>query len=223
MTSRFGQGYGGMGYGPMGFGGMGFGSQSSGPGMNQFCPTCGFQGSYPMMGMPQFAGGMMPSFGFPGYYPWQGFPGSMPGYPTFTQGYPGYPQGYFPGYQTMTVPDDEQIREMIYDSIDADPLVPYDCDVSVEVTGGLVTLTGSLPNKRVKHAIGDDAWWIPGVWDVNNQIEIAGRARGKAERPTTRTTRRTTERTTETPTGRTPTTPPGTKSTTRTRRPGGQG
>lgn len=203
MTARFGQGYGSMGYGQTGFGGIGFGSQPFEMGPSALCPTCGFQGGYPMTGMPQFMGGMTPPYGFPGYsfpqgLPWYGptYPWSTQGYPGFPQTYPGAMQGFYPGYQAMTFPDDEQIREMIYDALDADPLVPFDSDINVEVTGGLVTLAGTVPNKRIKHAVGDDAWWIPGVWDVNNQLEITGRARARAERPTEgMPTRRTTETT----------------------------
>ncbi len=139
---------------------------------------------------PMFNPGMMspspwmyggPGFGYPytPFGPWMGYgPGPMgygfgPG--TFGVGFPGYGPGYGPGFYTESWPSDDQIRDMIYDSIDADPVVPFDTDVNVEVTGGVVTLTGTVPSKRIKHAIGDDAWWVPGVWDVNNNIQIAPR------------------------------------------------
>ena len=64
---------------------------------------------------------------------------------------------------------------MIYDSLDADPLIPSDVDVNVDVNAGVVTLTGTVPTKRMKHAAGDDAWWIPNVVDVNNMLKVEGR------------------------------------------------
>jgi len=148
---------------------------------------------------PMFNPGMMtPSpwmYGGPGF----GFPYSPYG-PFMGYGYgPGY-YGYGPGFYTESWPSDDQIRDMIYDSIDADPVVPFDTDVNVEVTGGVVTLTGTVPSKRIKHAIGDDAWWVPGVWDVNNNIQIAPRrkVREAEEAPKPTAAPRTTTRKTPT-------------------------
>lgn len=70
---------------------------------------------------------------------------------------------------------------MIFDSVDADPVVPYESDINIDVTGGVVTLSGTVPSKRIKHAVGDDAWWVPGVWDVNNNIHILSRRKVKEE------------------------------------------
>ncbi|HEY8477426.1 MAG TPA: BON domain-containing protein, partial [Chloroflexota bacterium] len=51
----------------------------------------------------------------------------------------------------------------------------------VEVDSGVVTLTGTVPNKRVKAAAGDDAWWVPGVVDVRNELQVTGRHRYRRE------------------------------------------
>ena len=141
-----------------------------------WCPTCGLpygmQGGY--MGPPM---GAMP-FGFgPGFAGPMTWGGTYPGFYG-----PAWGPGYFgPGYWGAgAAPSDEEIKQMVYDSLDADPAIPFDSDIHVDVTGGIVTLTGTVPNKRIKHAAGDDAWWIPGVWDVNNNLEITGR-REKAE------------------------------------------
>ncbi len=200
----------GFGFNPMFAGQMG-------------CPSCGY-GSTMMggpMGMgypsgggyPYFAGmgypfGMGPSFpygfqpGFqPSYGPWFGGPmtwgGTYPGMYGGPRMYGG-PATYGGGWAyTENWPSDEQIGEMIYDSIDADPVIPYDSDINVDVTGGVVTLSGTVPNKRIKHAVGDDAWWVPGVWDVSNNLQIVGRreraaapAAGKAETTMPKTTTR---------------------------------
>ena len=108
-------------------------------------------------GGPMGLGGFGPTFGWGGFgYGWGG-----PMAPTWYGG---------PG-----VPSDDEIRDMIYDALDADPIIPYDADITVDVSGGVVTLRGTVPNKRVKHAAGDDAWWVPGVWDINNELQIVGR------------------------------------------------
>jgi hypothetical protein len=61
---------------------------------------------------------------------------------------------------------------MTYDSILADPLIPANVEINVDSDAGVVTLTGTVPTKQVKHAAGDDAWWIPGVDDVHNDIQV---------------------------------------------------
>jgi hypothetical protein len=74
-------------------------------------------------------------------------------------------------YTGGATPSDDEILQLVYDSLDADSSIPFDSDISVDVTAGIVTLTGTVPNKRIKHAAGDDVWWIPGVWDVNNNLQ----------------------------------------------------
>jgi osmotically-inducible protein OsmY len=64
---------------------------------------------------------------------------------------------------------------MIYDALDADPLIPFDANIDVTVEAGTVYLRGEVPSKRIKHAAGDDAWWIPGVVDVHNEIKVTPR------------------------------------------------
>lgn len=158
-----------MGTYPGGFGGMPFGMGGMG-GMG------GIGGPF------TWPGTFQP--GFPGWAPGFGFPGWMGGYgpPALGYGLGGLRRWggtYTPQYSTTGLPTDEEITEMIYDSLDADPLIPWDADVDVSVDAGTVTLTGTVPNKRIKHAAGDDAWWIPGVIDVQNNLEVTGRHRAR--------------------------------------------
>jgi osmotically-inducible protein OsmY len=87
-------------------------------------------------------------------------------------------QQYAPAYYGG-LPTDSEIEEMIYDAIDADPLIPFDANVDVSVEAGTVYLRGDVPSKRIKHAAGDDAWWIPGVIDVHNEMKVTQRHRGQ--------------------------------------------
>ncbi|MBI4319425.1 MAG: BON domain-containing protein [Chloroflexi bacterium] len=80
---------------------------------------------------------------------------------------------YSPEFIATGLPSDEEITEMVYDAFDIDPLIPYDADLDVEADAGVVTLSGSVPNKRAKHSAGDDAWRVPGVTDVRNNITIS--------------------------------------------------
>ncbi|HEY8476382.1 MAG TPA: BON domain-containing protein [Chloroflexota bacterium] len=125
-----------------------------------YCPVCGPTPSWGMAG---------PGMGVPGWVPSWG-----PGWVSYTP--------TVPTYTTAGVPSDTEIRDMVFDALDADPIIPFDADITVEVTGGVVTLHGTVPSKRVKHAAGDDAWWVPGVIDVYNNLEIVGR-RERVERP----------------------------------------
>ncbi len=69
---------------------------------------------------------------------------------------------------------DHEIAEMIYDAMDVDPFIPYDADIDVTCDAGVVVLTGTMTNKRAKHASGDISWGVPGVTDVRNEIKVAG-------------------------------------------------
>lgn len=155
--------------------------------MNACCPTCG-RPQYEAWNMPgpggqQWAG---PAWGGPmmqGPMPqggWTCGPGWSPG-PGMNYGYgPGHAAGYAPPYYGG-LPTDAEIEEMIYDAVDSDPLIPFDSDIDVSVEAGTVYLRGDVPSKRIKHAAGDDAWWIPGVVDVHNDMKVTPRRKEKTE------------------------------------------
>lgn len=152
------------------------------------CPTCGcappqWQGRWQGPAGPAWQGGPWqqgPMWGGPQWGPgpgWQGY--GQPGWGAgqYAPPAPTYAPTYHGG-----LPTDSEIEEMIYDAMDADPLIPYDADTDVTVEAGTVYLRGEVPSKRIKHASGDDAWWIPGVVDVHNEIKVTPRRRpGESE------------------------------------------
>jgi osmotically-inducible protein OsmY len=66
---------------------------------------------------------------------------------------------------------DERIREDIYERIIARSHIDAG-DVSVDVKEGHVTLTGEVPERRMKHEIEDLADSCSGVQDVENHIRV---------------------------------------------------
>ncbi|HEX5414360.1 MAG TPA: BON domain-containing protein [Chloroflexota bacterium] len=191
----FGPGMGFQNFGQPGFGmpfqgnfgpGMGFQGGFQ-PGFGQFYPGT-FQPGFnmgPGMG-PGFAGGFQPGFGMgmgPVVEESDVMTEMVP--PTFQPGpmQMGWGLGggrrwggtYTPQYLTTGLPTDSEIVEMVYDSIDNDPLIPFDADINVDSDAGTVTLTGTVMTKQIKHAAGDDSWWIPGVNDVCNELNVERR------------------------------------------------
>ena len=73
--------------------------------------------------------------------------------------------------------NDQEVEEFIYDALD---LLPGASDVEVRCEAGRVTLTGSVLHKRTKRDIGEIAWTIPGLLDVQNNVSIASRRRARA-------------------------------------------
>lgn len=73
---------------------------------------------------------------------------------------------------------DAEIQHFVERTIDNDPEIPAHAKIDVAVQNGVVTLTGTVSNKRIKHAAGDDAWWIPQVLDIHNQIQVSPRKTG---------------------------------------------
>ena len=72
---------------------------------------------------------------------------------------------------------DNDVEEFIYDAVE---LLPGAGEVEVRCEGGRVTLTGSVPHKRVKRDVGELAWAIPGINDVQNTLAISTRRRARA-------------------------------------------
>jgi len=72
---------------------------------------------------------------------------------------------------------DADVEDFIYDALD---LIPGAADVEIRCEGGRVTMTGSVQNKRTKHDIGEIAWAIPVLHDVQNNVSITSRRRGRA-------------------------------------------
>jgi hypothetical protein len=71
---------------------------------------------------------------------------------------------------------DQEIEDFIYDALE---LLPGTSDVEVRCEGGRATLTGSVPHKRAKHDVGEIAWAIPVLNDVQNNLAIASRRRSR--------------------------------------------
>jgi len=69
---------------------------------------------------------------------------------------------------------DQEIEDFIYDALE---LVPGTSDAEVRCEGGRVTLAGSVQHKRIKRDVGEIAWALPIVHDVQNNLAIASRRR----------------------------------------------
>ena len=148
-------------------------------GMGYGAPWTGFGG--PGMGFGGFGGpgmgfGMQPgAFGPPWNPAWMNPWTSPTGLGWGLGGMRRWGGTYSPQFMMTGLPTDDEIVEMVYDAIDADPLIPFDADIDVDSDAGTVTLSGTVPTKEIKHAAGDDAWWIPGVDDVKNDLQVARR------------------------------------------------
>lgn len=74
-------------------------------------------------------------------------------------------------------PAGDELREMVEDNIEADPLLSArdKRNIAVTVMQGQVTLTGAVRARRAKFAAGCDAFWTFGVTDVRNNLTIKER------------------------------------------------
>jgi BON domain-containing protein len=76
--------------------------------------------------------------------------------------------------QPMGPTSDAEIEEFIYDALE---FLPGSNEVEVRVDGGRAMLTGSVPHKRLKRDVGEIAWAIPAINDVQNNMTITTRRR----------------------------------------------
>jgi hypothetical protein len=72
---------------------------------------------------------------------------------------------------------DHEIEDFLYDAFE---LLSGTNDVEVRSDGGRVTLTGSVPHRLLKRDVGEIAWAIPAINDVQNNVNIAARRRARS-------------------------------------------
>lgn len=73
--------------------------------------------------------------------------------------------------------NDQEIEDFLYDALE---LLTGTNEVEVRCEGGRAALTGSVPHKRLKRDIGEIAWAIPTINDVQNNVTIATRRRARS-------------------------------------------
>ena len=74
--------------------------------------------------------------------------------------------------------NDQEIEDFIYDALD---LLPGSSEVEVRCEAGRVSLAGAVSQKRLKRDIGEIAWAVPAINDVQNNVVIAPRRRSRAQ------------------------------------------
>jgi osmotically-inducible protein OsmY len=79
--------------------------------------------------------------------------------------------------QPLGPTNDQEIEDFIYDALD---LLPGTSEVDVRCESGRTMLTGTVQQKRAKRDIGEIAWAIPAVQDVQNNVTITARRRARA-------------------------------------------
>ncbi len=77
---------------------------------------------------------------------------------------------------------DHEIRDTIRRNLDRDVRITNPTNIHVTVSGGVVTLSGTVSSYSEKTAAADDAWAAPGVVDViNNVVVVPPSRRSDAE------------------------------------------
>jgi osmotically-inducible protein OsmY len=70
------------------------------------------------------------------------------------------------------VPSDREMKAALVSRLNEN-LYTQDYDIRVEVDHRVVVLHGDVDSPIVKRVAGDDAWDVPGVVEVENQLTIA--------------------------------------------------
>jgi hypothetical protein len=78
--------------------------------------------------------------------------------------------------QPMGPSNDQDIEAVLYDALEA---LPGTDEVEVRCENGRVTLSGNVSAKRIKHDVGEIAWAIPAATDVQNNLTLTSRRRGR--------------------------------------------
>lgn len=66
---------------------------------------------------------------------------------------------------------DEEITDAVHIVLEKDPILDAG-QIIVSTSRGVVTLTGAVPSREQREMAEDDTWYVPGVHDVANALEV---------------------------------------------------
>jgi osmotically-inducible protein OsmY len=69
------------------------------------------------------------------------------------------------------VPSDREVRSTVVHRLRENPYTD-DCRIKVTVDDGLVGLEGRVHDREAREAAADDAWAVPGVFEVRNELVV---------------------------------------------------
>ncbi len=70
------------------------------------------------------------------------------------------------------VPTDREMKSALVHRLNEN-LYTQDAQIRVEVTDRVVVLVGEVETHVIRRVAGEDAWDVPGVVDVSNQLSVA--------------------------------------------------
>ena len=71
------------------------------------------------------------------------------------------------------LPSDREMKSALVHRLNENPYTD-DAEIRVDVDHRVIVLGGEVGTPIAKRVAGDDAWDIPGVIDVSNQLVVAG-------------------------------------------------
>ena len=74
---------------------------------------------------------------------------------------------------TDALPTDREMMSVLVHRLNETPYTE-DAEIKVDVDHRVIVLGGEVETPIAKRVAGDDAWDIPGVMDVSNQLVVAG-------------------------------------------------
>jgi osmotically-inducible protein OsmY len=74
---------------------------------------------------------------------------------------------------TADVPNDREMKRALVERL-RENLYTQDAQIRVDVTDRVIVLDGEVETPIVKRVAGEDAWDVPGVVDVSNQMTVTG-------------------------------------------------
>lgn len=88
----------------------------------------------------------------------------------------------FYDYNNNWILEDNEIQDIVADNIYEDPGIPLSDfnNIKIEVKDGVANLSGEVWNPRTKPLAYADAFWSPGIIDVNSTIKVKQR-KGKTK------------------------------------------
>ena len=69
------------------------------------------------------------------------------------------------------VPSDSEVRSTVVHRLRENPYTD-DCRIKVTVDDGQVGLEGRVHDRTAREAAADDAWAVPGVFEVHNELVV---------------------------------------------------